>query len=40
MLCNGLLPSEDGFAHPCLATITGGMSLGISFVPTHDYRRR
>ena len=40
MLCNDLLPSEDGFVHPCLATITGGTSLGISFVPAHDYKRR
>ena len=38
MLCNGLLPSDNGFARPCSATITGGTSLGISFVPTHDYR--
>ena len=37
MLCNSLLPSDDGFARPCLATITDGTSLGISFVPAHDY---
>ena len=38
MLCNGLLPSDNEFARPCLATITGGTSLGISFVPVHDYK--
>ena len=39
MLCNGSLLSEDGFARPSLATITDATSLGISFVPAHDYRR-
>ena len=38
MLCNSLLLSDDGFARPCLATITDGTSLGISFVPAHNYR--
>ena len=39
MLCNCLLMSKDGFVRPCLATITGGMNLGIFFVPAHDYGR-
>ena len=39
MLCNGSLLNEDGFACPSLATIIGATSLGISFVPAHDYRR-
>ena len=39
MLCNCLLMRKDGFVRPCLATITGGMNLGIFFVPAHDYGR-
>ena len=39
MLCNSSLLNEDGFARPSLATITGATSLGISFIPAHDYRR-
>ena len=40
MLCNSSLMSEDGFARPCLATITARTNLGIFFILARDYGRR
>ena len=39
MLCNGSWLDRDEFAHPSLATITGGTSMGNFVIPVHGYRR-